>query len=118
MSEPLHPVTHDLPGAPGDPGYEEWEAWWLSLTPDEREAEIRSMDAHVSSSEAEPISERIEPGVEAARRDDLARDVAHWWRGGAAFRRDEVREGMPNLAAALDRLAVAYDFNSGSGSTT
>lgn len=60
-------------------------------------------------------SERIEPGAEAARRDDLSRDVAWWWRGGAAFRRDEVRESMPDLAAALDLLTEAYDFNAGVG---
>lgn len=50
------------------------------------------------------MSERIEPGAEAAHRDDLARDVAQRW-----SETEFVDLQMPlSLAEALNRLAVAY----------
>jgi hypothetical protein len=59
---------------------------------------------------SEPTSERIEPGAEAAHRDDLARDVARLWK--AHFPGDYYQDQIPHdLTDALDRLAVAYDFN-------
>lgn len=50
-------------------------------------------------------SERVDPGAEHARRDDLARDVARLWR-------EQRHEGghMPSeeVCDALDRLSAAY----------
>lgn len=53
------------------------------------------------------VAERLEPGAEAAHRDDLARDVARMWAGlrGPAW---EIPELTERLVAALDRLAAAY----------
>ncbi len=56
----------------------------------------------------DPTSERIGPGAEQARRDDLARDVARLW---LAVKLDPRRRLPDYMGAALDRLADAYDFN-------
>lgn len=64
-----------------------------------------------------PTSERIDPGAEQARRDDLARDVAqHTRRVRALQQRDATQDGVlheleraaDELDAALDRLADVY----------
>ncbi len=60
-----------------------------------------------------PPAERIDPGAEQAHRDDLARDVGQLWTAAVDDNAklpvlDDVREVHPALAAALDRLAAAY----------
>lgn len=52
-------------------------------------------------------SERIEPGAEQAHRDDLAREVSHYWRLHLAAGHSEFRTTAA-LREALDRLARAY----------
>lgn len=60
-------------------------------------------------------SERIEPGAEQAHRDDLARDVARLWMAHQRTAPDastrELMGAWDALGAALDLLAVSYDFN-------
>jgi hypothetical protein len=73
----------------------------------------RLLDAIVRPVEgAEVAGERIEPGAEAAHRDDLAREAARLWFGMS--RGTIPAEPLPmvptELGQLLDRLADAYGY--------
>lgn len=55
-------------------------------------------------------SERIDPGAEQARRDDLARDVARLWAESKQLAETDadMRNKGRDMEAALDRLAAVY----------
>lgn len=99
---------------------DEWTAFWSALERGEmggtyidRDAGIidgrghRVLAALLAAGWAPPAAERIEPGAEAAHRDDLAREIAQWWVDSDAKRNILVALNS-KVGEMLDRLAQAY----------